>query len=234
MKTRGKVLLTLGCAVVLMATTVMGTLAWFTDKDTVTNSFTVGNVKLEGDSSTGLDEAKTNEYGQKVNSAGAVLGKNDKEVRVQANTYKLVPGHSYIKDPTVHVKKGSEDCYLFLTVKDEIAAIEDATTVENQMLAKGWKKLTGATAGTGEVVWYYVGENAQTDALKLIPKNDSKHTDIPVFDNFKVKSTATEDTLKAYSGKNIIINAYAIQADGMDSMTTLQIWNTVYGAYQSS
>ena len=85
-------------AVLLVAASVMGTLAYLTSKDTVKNTFTVGKVKIT------LDEAKVNEYGEADTPAS----------RVKENTYKLIPGHAYTKDPTVHFAAGSEAGYLFV------------------------------------------------------------------------------------------------------------------------
>ena len=92
MKNKNKALLLVLCAVMLVVGTVFATLAYLTDTDTATNTFTVGNVGLS------LDEAE-------VNQDGTV--KSDK--RVQENAYHLLPGHTYIKDPTVTVEAGSED-----------------------------------------------------------------------------------------------------------------------------
>ena len=54
---KSKAILMALCAVLLVAASVMGTLAYLTSTDTVTNTFTVGNVQIK------LDEAKVNEEG---------------------------------------------------------------------------------------------------------------------------------------------------------------------------
>ena len=54
MKTRSKALVLTLCAVLLVVATVMGTMAYLTSTDTVTNTFTVGKVAIT------LDEAKVN------------------------------------------------------------------------------------------------------------------------------------------------------------------------------
>lgn len=133
MKTKWKVLLTTLCALLLIVGSAAGTLAYLTSQDAVTNTFTVGEVTLGSDLQKGLDEALVNEYGQPIN--------NDKDKtpvelakapRVQENDYKLVPGRTYIKDPTVHVNPASEDCYVFVKVENGIAAYEAAAaTGEN-------------------------------------------------------------------------------------------------------
>lgn len=96
MKTKSKALLLTLCAVLLVAASVMGTMAYLTSTDEVNNTFTVGNVKIT------LDEAKVNIDGTPVTPAE----------RVKANEYKLLPGHTYTKDPTVTVKAVSESSYV--------------------------------------------------------------------------------------------------------------------------
>lgn len=100
MKTKRKALLLSLCAVLLVVASVMGTMAYLTSTDTVNNTFTVGKVQIT------LDEAKVTTDGTPVEGAD----------RVKANEYKLMPGHTYIKDPTVTVKEGSEDSYVRLKV----------------------------------------------------------------------------------------------------------------------
>ena len=104
MKARNRIkpLLTLCCALLLVAAGVFGTLAYLTGTDTVNNTFTVGNVKIT------LDEAKVTTDGTPVEGAD----------RVKANEYHLLPGHTYTKDPTVTVKANSEACWLFVQVTE--------------------------------------------------------------------------------------------------------------------
>ena len=100
MKTKSKALLLTLCAVLLVAASVLGTMAYLTSTDTVTNTFTVGKVEIK------LDEAKVNADGIPVEGAD----------RVTANSYKLMPGNTYTKDPTVTVKAGSEESYVRMKV----------------------------------------------------------------------------------------------------------------------
>ena len=110
-----KTLTVLLALVLVIAMSVAGTMAYLTSTDSVTNTFTVGNVKIT------LDEAKASEYGVADNTVA----------RVQKNEYKLIPGHSYTKDPTIHVDANSEDCYLFVKVENGIVDLEaaGATTI---------------------------------------------------------------------------------------------------------
>lgn len=100
MKTKSKALLLTLCAVLLVAASVLGTMAYLTSSAEVKNTFTVGKVEIK------LDEAKVNADG--ISEEGAA--------RVTANSYKLMPGTTYTKDPTVTVLKGSEDSYVRMKV----------------------------------------------------------------------------------------------------------------------
>ena len=188
MKTARKALMLILCAALLVSATVMGTLAYLTYKtDVVTNTFTVGNVTIS------LDETDVDLYGVK-----------DGDTRVKGNQYKLIPGHTYVKDPIVHVTAGSEKCWLFVKVVDEIAAIQDATKVADQMKAKGWTAVTGT-----EGVYAYANIVDASAAAR----------DVAVFDNFKVLGTAD---VAAYANKTITVQAYAVQADGFT--TAAEAW----------
>ena len=80
-KTKTKALLMSLCAVLLVAASVLGTMAYLTDSKDVKNTFTVGNVAIK------LDEAKVDENGTQV------VDKDGNPVaRVTENEYKLLPG----------------------------------------------------------------------------------------------------------------------------------------------
>lgn len=71
------------CAVLLVCVSIGATVAYLTSQSTVTNTFTVGNVAIT------MDETKVSEDGAAVANAD----------RVTSNAYKLLPGHTYTKDP---------------------------------------------------------------------------------------------------------------------------------------
>ena len=157
--------------VLVIALTIAGTIAYLTSTSaTVTNTFTVGKVKIT------LDEAKVTEYGVK-----------DGDDRVTENTYKLIPGHEYLKDPIVHVDAESEDCYLVVKI---VNALGDKATIT---MSDGWTNVEGTD------FWVY-GSVVSASA------------DVPVFTKF-VYSADVEDPT-ADEGKTITVTAYAIQADG--------------------
>lgn len=202
MKTKNKALLLSLCAVLLVAASVLGTMAYLTSQDAVTNTFSVGSVAITMDE---LDVDNSTE------------GKNDRD---KANNYKLLPGHQYTKDPIVHVSSTSEDCYLFVKVVNEIAEIEDATTVADQMVAKGWIAVEGA-----ENIYVYVGTTEDASAPLAVAANSN----ITVFESFKIKGSVTNEELADYAGKTITVTAYAVQKDGFEGNTASEIWNAAFG-----
>lgn len=201
MKTRSKALLLTLCAVLLVAATIFGTMAYLTSTDTVTNTFTVGKVNIK------LDEAKANPDGSLVANAD----------RVKANEYKLLPGHTYNKDPMVTVLSGSESSYVKMTVTfskaNELDAIfapdgADLTSIFNgydaaNWIAKGNTKDETANTRTYEF-WYKEAVAAPTADVAL----DA------LFDSITVPGEITGAQLATIEGMTITVNAYAIQADG--------------------
>ena len=200
MKSKKKVLVTVLCAVLLVVGSVLGTMAYLTSQDAVTNTFTVGNVAIT------LDEADVDENGTVLNDDNGNPLK-----RVKANTYKLMPGHTYVKDPTIHVSATSEDCWLFVKVENGISAIEDTTTIAAQMGAKGWTLVNGQTD-----VYAYSGVVAGG-------------TNVVVFDNFKIKGDAVTSD---YVNASIKVTGYAVQADGF--ITAADAWKATFGAPTTS
>ncbi len=181
MKTKRKALLLSLCAVLLVVASVMGTMAYLTSTDTVTNTFSVGNINLT------LDEAPVDGTGK------ATTG-----TRVKENSYILLPGQEYDKDPTVHVTANSEDSWIFVKVENGIPKLEDTSnTIDSQIREKnGWTELTGVTG-------VYYKEYTKSPTV----------TDLVVFETFKVAENA--NTSDAWTnGGTITVKAYAIQKAG--------------------
>ena len=175
MKTKSKALLLTLCAVLLVAASVLGTMAYLTSTDTVTNTFTVGKVEIK------LDETDV------TNPTGP---------RVQANSYKLMPGTTYTKDPTVTVKANSEACWLFVQVTES----ENLDTFITYAIAEGWTALPGVDG-----VYY-----------REVPASNADQT-FPVLagNAVTVKDTVTKEmlTAKDFTNPTLTFKAYAIQKD---------------------
>lgn len=182
-KTVARALLLSLCAVLLVMGSVWGTVAFLKSSDSVKNTFTVGKVAIT------LDEAQVNEYGLRVEGAA----------RVKENTYKLIPGHTYTKDPTVHFAAGSEASWLFVKVENGLSEIETDTTIAAQIAANGWTSLEGNNG-----IYYKKVATNETNAA----------IDYPVFATFIISGTAN---VASYKNAEINVTAYAIQADGFDT-----------------
>ena len=201
MKTRSKALLLTLCAVLLVTASVLGTMAYLTSQDTVTNTFSVGSVAIK------LDEAKANPDGSLVKGAE----------RVKANSYKLLPGHTYNKDPMVTVLKGSEDSYIKMTVTFSNASALDA------IFAPDGANLTTIFNGYDSSNWTYKGntktaaDNTRTYEFwykEAVAAPDGNVALDALFDSITVPGSITNEQLKTIEGMTITVNAYAIQADG--------------------
>ena len=123
----------------------------------------------------------------------------------------------------IHVASTSEDCYLFVTVSNEIAAIEATgdTSVASQMAAKGWKAVEGQTN-----LYVYIGTAEGASAPLAVKANEN----ITVFEKIVISGSVDNTTLANYKDKTITVNAYAVQKDGFESKTASEIWNTTFGA----
>ena len=201
MKTRSKALLLTLCAVLLVAASVLGTMAYLTSTDTVTNTFTVGSVAIK------LDEAQANTDGTLVPNAE----------RVKANSYKLLPGHTYNKDPMVTVLSGSELSYVRMTVTFSKANELDA------IFAPGGADLTKIFNGYDPANWTYkdnttdAAANTRTYEFWYKEAVGAPNGDVALdalFDSITVPGSVTKEQLATIEGMTITVNAYAIQADG--------------------
>ncbi|MBE5781541.1 MAG: hypothetical protein E7328_06975 [Clostridiales bacterium] len=205
MRNKTKALLVALCAVMLVAVGILGTLAYLTSSDTAVNTFTVGKVAIK------LDEAKVDPV------TGAAVTPSE---RVKENSYHLMPGHSYVKDPTVTVLDGSEDCYVRMLVKvNDISKLTSAMpkaafpTFYNgdlfllQTLCGGWDK----------DVWLYEGYNNGEYEFRYHKAVNGKGGDneLPaLFSTITVPGEITSDLMPNLAGVEITVVAQAIQADG--------------------
>ena len=199
-----KKLMTVLALVLVVAMSVAGTYAYLTSADKVVNTFTVGDVQIK------LDEAKANPDGS--------LAAGDE--RVKANSYKLLPGHKYNKDPMVTVLEGSESSYVKMTVTFSKAAELDAIFAPNGAnllsIFKGYdstnwelKNVTKDTVANTRTYEFWYKETVAA------PNGDVALD--ALFDSITVPGTITNAQLATIEGMTITVNAYAIQADGFST-----------------
>lgn len=223
MKTKSKALLLTLCAVLLVAASVLGTMAYLTSTDTVTNTFTVGKVEIK------LDETDVTD---------------PNGPRVKANSYKLMPGTTYTKDPTVTVLKGSEESYVRMKVTfnnaTKIIALctdpeyaDEVTGAENAFPLIRMVKFVEANAAKwdgiipdnmvdtedmlGNAKYFAYDKTADTLTYyfyyKATVSGANGDVVLPVlFDTIKVPDWATGEQLNALNNFKITVVAEAIQA----------------------
>ena len=164
----------------LAAFMIGGTLAWLTSTPaSITNTFTFGKVAIT------LTETN-------------VDGGSE-----TANSYKLVPGQTLEKDPTVNVIEGSEASWLFVKVVET-----DAANAISFLMADGWTALTGVNN-----VYFRqqaaVADDGDGDANEAL-------VNIPVLKNNQVTvSDSLTSAQLASATATIAITAYAVQ-EGAD------------------
>lgn len=159
-------------AIALVACCVIGgTLAWLTDKtDSITNTFTVGNVDLT------LTETTSD--------------------------YKMVPGNTIAKNPTVTVTAGSEDCYVF--VKVEKSANLDSF-IDYSVDTTKWTALDGVPG----VYYTEVSSEEAGNAIAVLTNNQ-----------VTVKTSVTKDMMDAITEgtePTLTFTAYAIQKANIET-----------------
>lgn len=197
-----KKLMTVLALVLVVAMSVAGTYAYLTSADKVVNTFTVGDVKIK------LDEAK-------ANPDGSLAAGNE---RVKANSYKLLPGHKYNKDPMVTVLEGSESSYVKMTV-----TFSNASQLDAIFAPDGGADMTSIFNGYDSANWIYMGNTEDTVANTRTYEFWYKETvaapnaDVALdalFDSITVPGNITNAQLATIKDMTITVNAYAIQADG--------------------
>ena len=168
-----KSLITMLVALVLVAAVGVGaTLAYLSDKTgTVTNTFTVGKVKID------LTEFKD----------GVELADNQTGFSYE----NVIPGQSYSKEPVVTVLAKSEECYLFVKLVNangDKLQLNDYTLNENG----GWAALDGVAD-----VYYRVVPKSEADTAFTLFKSFTVNKNIVNEQN--ENTTFTDIAISAYA-----------------------------------
>ena len=198
MKSKAKVLTLVLCAVLLVAGSVMGTLAYLTDSKEVVNTFTVGDVEIK------VDETDVTPDGKPVEDAD----------RVEGNEYHLIPGQTYTKDPTMTVKKGSEESYVRMMVT--INCISQLRTIFGQDFLPH-----EFIEGKDSNIWVYEstvenGDNTVTYEFRYHKTVDAFEAteDVvlePLFTSFTIPGEMTGEQLATIADLEIRVEGHAIQ-----------------------
>ena len=204
--TQKKKLLTAIVCLLVMSVTVMGTLAWLTDRDEVVNTFTVGNVDIM------VDE-------EHVNKDGTPTGTG----RVDKNEYHLIPGCDYTKDPTMTVKADSVESYVRM-----ILTVHNASGVQNIIDKYSLGDFSALIDGWDESIWQYRGYTEDTTKNTIsfefryhekVPATEENVTLKALFTTLKVPGQMTGSELQELqeNGFKMSIVGHAIQTAGFNN-----------------
>lgn len=221
--------------VMLFGVTVGGTIAWLTAEATeVVNTFTVGDIKIK------LVESEVDANGDKKSPV----------VEVQENSYKILPGSTYDKDPKVTVLAKSENCYVYVKVTE---INNDNDIILWEINTSNWLAVDGAdnvyvysANGKSATIVNYSEQAQELPSIILYEEGSTKH-----MDTIKINDTVTQAMVQALDGivnvedydsvdaanaaKNAEIaarpklnfDAYAVQAANMTD--AVAAWNETFG-----
>lgn len=189
-----KLIVAILAVAVLATVAISGTVAWLTDStSTVVNTFTVGDIDIE---------LKEHEYVPESNTLNNnLVDKNE--------NYKVIPGGTSPKDPMVTVNKGSEKCYVYALVKNNL--VVNGNCVATLAVNSSWSPVASITKsdGTTETLYKY---SQIVDALaesKTLPA---------IFNSVTYDGEAiTKENISQLTSKTIEITAYAHQSENTTS-----------------
>lgn len=155
---------------------VGGTLAFLVAKSgTVTNTFTYGEIAIKL-----WEENKTNESGM--------------------NFTDVVPGDVLEKDPVVTVVEGSEACYVYVLIDNQLGE------AASYNIGETWEHVH--ESGT-KVLYRYTSVVDATEAAQ----------DLTVFTTLTFEADLVKNDVDALADKDVVISAYAHQSDNTDQET---------------
>ena len=237
------------CVALLAVAVVGASLAYFTDTKSATNTFTVGNVKIDllesslhrenagvanGATSTSelwSDVAKEGSGNTSKYKAGDTFY-TDAQIEANAEEYtceniQLIPGRSYHKMPYVK-NTGANDAYIRIRVM--IPADLDTAILNSSMYtttALNNKEFTKAYDNTGAVVRDGVKYNVYT-FTRIAPLKAGEMTYWNVWGTIHMDTDVTNEEIASLFGEGkpyadgtfpVLVEADAIQADGFANAT---------------
>ena len=182
--------------VLLLVLLIGGMLAYFTDKDTATNTFTIGD-----DIEITLNEVWTPADGQNVH-----------------------PGATITKKPSIHNDSETTPAYVFLEVI--VPCYKVGTTYDNPLFnytvnLTDWMLVSESAINQETKTITYVYAYKDGSNLKSLAAGASTSN---LFESVNVAESLTAEQADTIVTPNIVINAYGIQTDNLGSKTPAQIF----------
>lgn len=198
-----KALLMALAALVLVAVSVAGTLAYLTASASVTNTFTVGRVGMT------LDETS--------------LADSTKRTSESQDGYKIVPGKDIAKDPQITITANSENCYVFAYIKNGLMlTIGNTPTVVGTPNVDPAKWLAvPSTDGGMNGMYLYIGTGANSTTHIVPASTDPRPLD-KLFTSIHIDETiVTQGNIAGLNNQTVKVAAFAHQSDAADYATAV-------------
>lgn len=206
-----KAVVVLMALVLLIGCGVGGTLAWLMDTtDNVTNTFSVGNIDIDI-------------YEHTLETDGDL---STTETKSRAD-YKILPGTSEKKDPTVEILKNSENCFVFMQVQEISNTIPGSDPAKKYITytidSAVWTQLmdsSGNPVAVNGVPVYYATTNYTTQSTDktyniLTDKKVSYSNDLTKDDINKLYTYGTDGNVENVTKPQLIFKAFAVQSEGL-------------------
>ena len=204
----------LAAAILLFMFVIGGAIAYFTDTDQKTNTFTIGSVDIT------LTE----------DGWDALPDTNSNDIPDAAED--MMPGESVTKDPLINNVSIKNDAYVFAKVEVPCTTIVAPATTSEELFTyttnAGWTELSTAavactSGGTATHVYYYGTNGTLTVLAKAASSSTPTSTTNPLFSTISLRST-----LKGNEGltgeKQVVVTGYGIQTDGLTSTAPADVW----------
>jgi predicted ribosomally synthesized peptide with SipW-like signal peptide len=204
----------IAAVVLLLVLAVGGAVAYFTDSEQKTNTFTIGSVDIT------LTE----------DGWDALADNNNNDIPDAAED--MMPGESVTKDPLINNVSTKNPAYVFIKVVVPCTTIVAPATTSEEIFTytvnAGWTELSSAavacTSGENATHVYYYGSNGTLTQLdKAANSSTPTSTTNPLFSTISLRST-----LKGNEGltdqKQVVITGYGIQTTGLSSTTPADVW----------
>ncbi len=204
----------LAAAILLFMFVIGGAIAYFTDTDQKTNTFTIGNVDIT------LTE----------DGWDALPDTNDNDIPDAAED--MMPGESVTKDPLINNVSLKNDAYVFAKVEVPCTTIVAPATTSEELFTyttnAGWTELSTAavactSGGTATHVYYYGTNGTLTVLTKAASSSTPTSTSNPLFSTISLRSTLTGN--EGLTGeKQVVVTGYGIQTEGLTSTAPADVW----------
>ncbi len=169
---------------VIAATFVAPTFSWLSSQsEKVVNTFSGGTISVM------IDETPVDENGKKIEGE-----------RVTANNYKYVAGSVLDKDPAPTILKGSDKCYVYLCVENDLT---DLFSLDID--SSSW---TLVAQKDGKSVYTYKEAVDASHAENDVALN-------PIFTHVTVSEELTAEDVEQIGERTLCVTAYAVQTEAL-------------------